>query len=485
MRTVVWFRGKDLRLADHAPLVAAIAAGEVIPLFVLDPYFFAPERAQVIPHRVQVLLESLVALRDALAAKGTRLVTVAGRSVDVVPTLARSWRADRVIAQRWTDPVGRERDRRVAAALPCPFELLDGETLHRPGSLRTGSGGPYGVFTPFARAFRVRAAVGMPLPEPEHIPPLPADVTTPSEPIPTLESLGIPHNPRVLRGGEEAGWRRLHCFLDGPGDGYPELRDRMDLDGTSRISVDLKFGTLSPRQVWHAVGAALHGEALRRFEDELLWREFAHSILHERPDVLTEPFNERYRGFPYRDDEVGWQAWVSGHTGYPVVDAAARQLLATGFVHNRARMIAASFLTKHQLIDFRRGEDHYLRWLADGDAPPNDAGWQWSAGCGCDAQPWFRIFNPVTQGRRFDPDGAYVRRWVPELGRLPDRWIHAPWEAPSATLRSAGITLGRDYPRPIVDHRAARERFLTVARAHLDRASGGVEEEDPSGTDLR
>jgi deoxyribodipyrimidine photo-lyase len=211
----------------------------------------------------------------------------------------------------------------------------------------------------------------------------------------------------------------------------------------------------------------LSPDALRTYHNELLWREFAHSTLFDRPALLEQPFREEWRGFPWRDDEAGWQAWAEGRTGYPVVDAAARQLLATGFVHNRARMISASFLAKHLLIDFRRGERHYFDLLCDGDWANNDMGWQWSAGCGCDAQPWFRIFNPVTQGQKFDPEGDYVRTWVPELAALPARYIHAPWLAPPGVRASAGVRPGSNYPRPIVEHDAARRRFLDTAKRHF------------------
>jgi deoxyribodipyrimidine photo-lyase len=251
----------------------------------------------------------------------------------------------------------------------------------------------------------------------------------------------------------------------------------MDLPGTSRLSADLKFGTLSVRTVWHAVTRSigdLSPDALRGYRNELLWREFAHSTLFDRPTLLEDTFRPEWRGFPWRDDDAGWRAWVEGRTGYPVVDAAARELLATGFVHNRARMIAASFLAKHLLVDFRRGERHYAELLTDGDWANNDAGWQWSAGCGCDAQPWFRIFNPVTQGEKFDPAGEYVRRWVPELARLAPGHIHAPWLAPAAALAAAGVRLDVDYPRPIVDHDTARRRFLDVAKRHLGRTSTGT-----------
>ena len=486
MRTIVWFRGKDLRLADHEPLAAAISGGEVIPLFVLDPYFFAPERAARIAPRMQFLLDSLAELASGLEARGSRLVLVSGRSVDVVPKLARRWRVNRVVAHRWVEPIGRERDRRVAAALaPIPFELHEGEMLHPPGLLRTGAGAPYSVFSAFARALSREAHIGRPRAAPRRIPPPPEDVRAPALAVPGCTDLGIPRNPRLLPGGERAGRARLRAFLRGPAARYAVDRDRLDLAGTSRLSADLKFGTLSVRAVWWAAEEALGGAAadsLRAFRTELLWREFAYSTLWDRPELLAEPFRIEWRGFPWRRDRAGWRAWVEGTTGYPVVDAAARQLLDEGFVHNRARMIAASFLAKHLLIDFRAGEAHYMAHLTDGDWASNDLGWQWSAGCGCDAQPYFRVFNPVLQGRRFDPTGDYVRRWVPELARLPDRWLHEPWAAPAAVLDQAGVTLGRSYPAPIVEHQSARRRFLEVAAAHLRGGRAASAKERPSGS---
>jgi deoxyribodipyrimidine photo-lyase len=438
-------------------------------VFVLDEHFFRPEAARRTPFRIQFLLESIASLAANLEHAGSRLIIVRGRSVEVIPQLAQRWKVDRVAAQSWVAPLGRERDRHVARELHVPLELFDTETLARPGSLRTGSGEPFSVFSAFARAFR-RGAVDPPLPAPRKLPPLPEDVKTPGTALPSLASLGLQHNSQVQAGGERQARARLKSWLAGDAKAYDELRDRMDLPGTSRVSADLKFGTLSVRTVWHAVDRALRElspDALRRYQDELLWREFAHSTLFDRPTLLEQPFRSDWRDFPWRDDQRGWQAWVEGRTGYPVVDAAARQLLATGFVHNRARMVAASFLAKHLLIDFRRGERHYFELLADGDWANNDLGWQWSAGCGCDAQPWFRIFNPQTQGEKFDPDGEYVRRWVPELARLPARYIHAPQAAPGAVLAEAGVRVGHDYPAPIVEHAFARQRFGEIARKHL------------------
>ncbi len=466
MRTIVWFRGKDLRVADHAPLVEALASGEVIPLFVLDPYFFAPERARELPHRMQFLLASLKALEANLAQLGSRLLVVPGRSAEVVPRLATEWKADQVLAHRWVEPVGRERDRRVAEALEqegIAFRLFEGETLLPPGTVRNGQGGMFRVFTPFARACWARLDLGSALATPRSLPPLPLGLAAETRPVPSLEELGLVLNRSLQPGGEKPARARLRAFTTGPLSEYGTDRDRMDRPGTSRLSADLKFGTLSVRTVWQAVAEVEAGESGRRYLNELLWREFSHHLLWEWPELLERPFRAGFEGFPWREGEADWKAWTDGLTGYPVVDAAARQLKAEGFVHNRARMVAASFLTKHLLIDYRRGEAHYMHWLTDGDWAQNSSGWQWSAGCGCDAQPWFRIFNPVAQGLKFDPDGAYVRRWVPELASLPANLIQEPWKAPKA-LRD-----NLDYPEPIVAHALARERFLATAKGHLGR----------------
>jgi deoxyribodipyrimidine photo-lyase len=469
-RSLVWFRGKDLRLADHAPLASALEEGEVVPLFVLDPYFFAPPRARELPHRMQFLLESLDALQKNIAHLGSELVIVAGKSIHVVPELAKKWRVSRVVAQRWTEPFGRERDRRVADALSVPFQLFDGETLAPPESVRNGSGAPYSVFTPFARALRRDLVSRPPLAAPKKLPPLPSDLEHASLSLPTLAQLGIERNPKLQPGGERAARERLRAFVAGASARYDVERDRMDLPGTSRLSADLKFGTLSARTVWNAVSEALREaspRALEVYTNELLWREFTHATLWDRPSLLEQPFREDFVGFPYVDDEAGWRAWTEGRTGYPVVDAAARQLLEEGFVHNRARMIAASFLTKHQLTSYKKGEAHYMKYLTDGDWAQNNAGWQWSAGCGTDAQPYFRVFNPTLQGEKFDPEGDYVRRYVPELARLPSKYIHRPSEAPAQVLSAAGVRLGESYPEPIVDHALGRDRFLKVAESHI------------------
>lgn len=468
MRTIVWFRGKDLRLADHGPLLHALGAGEVIPLFVLDPYFFSRRRARQLPHRMQFLLDSLAELRGEIEKRGSRLVLVQGRSVQLVPALVKQWRADRVVAHRWVEPFARKRDQLLRAELGERFQLFEGETLLPPGALRTQAGSPYSVFTRFHRTFMQEWRADKAAPSPVSLPPLPRDIDLSEAPLPHLSDLGITRNSRLLAGGVSNARDRLLRFVKQRAKDYGQDRDRMDISGTSQLSADLKFGLLSPRQVWNyaekKVGNSRGGQAFLR---QLVWREFAYSSLWDRPELLLEPFRPAYRGFPWRSDPRQFRLWQQGCTGYPVVDAAARQLLEIGYVHNRARMIAASFLTKHLMIDYRWGEAHYLKYLTDGDWAQNNAGWQWSAGCGCDAQPYFRVFNPTTQGEKFDPSGDYVRTWVPELAQLPTKFIHCPSAAPTEVLRSAGISLGSDYPLPLVDHRYGRERFLATAAQHI------------------
>ncbi len=405
VKTLVWFRGKDLRLHDHAALRDAAEQGDVLPLFVL-------ELDGARPHHEQLLLDALDELKD-------RVVIERGDPLEVVPRLFLRWKADRVVALRRVEPSERERERRMRELVP--LELFEGETLLPPGTLRNGSGEPYSIYTPFSRAFARLEHVGRPLG------PVRLKLRAPAR-LPKVRE-----NRQLLRGGERAARARLEAFDPSR---YAQVRSRLDLDATSRLSADLRLGTVSVREVWsRAAGSAA-------FRNELVWRDYTHSTLWDFPDALTRPLREAWRGFPYRDDEKGWKAWTSGTTGYPVVDAAQRQLLAEGFVHNRARMITASFLSRHLMIDFRRGEAWFMKWLADGDEANNDAGWQWSFGCGLDAQPYFRVFSPTAQRERFDLTGAYVKRWVPEAGT-------------------------RDYPSPIVDDALARERFVSTLKRHL------------------
>jgi deoxyribodipyrimidine photo-lyase len=454
---LAWFR-RDLRLHDHPALDAALrTAGRVVPVFVLDPRLLDGPRSSA--NRTWFLLGALRALAGDLEARGAPLVVRSGRPEAVIPALAAEAGAADVFATRDVSPFARARDRAVADAL-----ARDGRALHlqrgllvaEPEEVHAGDGRPVTIFTPFSRRW---AAVPRrtPLPAPDAIPSLPAGTLAsedfPASPAPTADPALLP------RPGEAAARQRLARWLASTAlPAYADGRNRLDADGTSRLSADLKIGTLSPLEVLQAVEGA--GEGRRVFVGELCWREFYLHVLWHFPHVVRGAYRPAYDAVPWADDPAGLAAWQDGRTGYPVVDAAMRQLAASGWMHNRARMIAASFLAKDLLIDWRRGEEHFMRHLVDGDVAANNGGWQWTAGTGTDAAPYFRIFNPVAQGRRFDPEGAYVRRWVPELARVPDAYVHEPWAMPAGVQEAAGCVVGHDYPAPIVDHAAARGRAL-------------------------
>ena len=474
MSSLVWFRGKDLRLHDHKPL--SEASPDAHCLFVLDPFFFEPERAQQLPNRMAYLLESLKELQESLAKVGRPLLTVRGRSIDVVPQVAKTLGVSEVVAQRWSEPFGRRRDQKIAARLDIPFRLLDGETLVTPGTIRTKSGTPYSVFTPFYRSpistFQSKESLPSPTPIQSNRPNRSNRAVTHIDcsPIPSIADLGLNVSPLRISGGERSARKRLHTFISERINQYHLGRDQMGISGTSRLSQDLKFGTISARTVWNEVmDNAPDGPGREHFLRELVWREFSHHSLWDQPTLLQSPFRPKWEHFPWTKNEEGWERWVTGQTGYPIVDASARELLETGFVHNRARMISASFLTKHLGIDYKRGEAHYMRYLTGGDWAQNNAGWQWAAGCGCDAQPYFRVFNPMRQGERYDSDGTYVRKWIPEISGLSNKYIHQPWEAPPLLLAAAKIDLGTTYPLPIVDHATARKQYLAKAKSYLQQ----------------
>jgi deoxyribodipyrimidine photo-lyase len=346
-----------------------------------------------------------------------------------------------------------------------------GVLVHEPEDVLTGDGRPFTVYSPFRRAWE-RQEPSVPLDPPPRLPPVPEGPDAGG--IPSLADLGLDAAPTadvdlLPAPGEPAARERLECWLDGPIEGYAETRDRLDIEGgTSRLSADLHLGTVSPLEV--VVASDGPGESRRTFRNELVWREFYAHVLFHRPDVLRGAFRPEFADLPWLDDPAALEAWATGRTGYPIVDAGMRQLRAMGWMHNRARMITASFLTKHLLIHYSAGEAVFMRHLIDGDVASNGGGWQWSASTGTDPQPYFRIFNPVLQGRRHDPDGVYVRRWVPELRAVPTARIHAPWEMTDEEQRLAGCRIGVDHPAPIVDHAEARARALAVYEAA--RASG-------------
>jgi deoxyribodipyrimidine photo-lyase len=466
--TIVWFR-RDLRIHDHPALLDSVRSGApVVALFVIDPRLLTGRFES--PNRSWFLARSLDALSRQLAACGNPLVIRRGDPAMIVPAVAREVGAEAVAVSRDYTPFGRARDRAVAGALDAAgiaFRQRRGVLIHEPEDVLTGQRGAFRVFSPFHRAWE-RLPMRDVLPAPETIASwddLHSDVHALDELRAVQPTADSEH---LLEAGAPAARERLARWIEaGPEHGpaiYASTRDRLaDPHGTSRLSQDLRFGLLSPVEVAEAVRTH-HGDTdgPRRFLSELAWRDFyAHGLWHE-PRIAREPFMARYASLRWPGTDADAEGWREGRTGYPIVDAAMRQLAATGFMPNRARMIVASFLVKDLLVDWRVGEAHFMRHLVDGDPASNLGGWQWAASVGTDAQPYFRVFNPVTQGERFDPDGEYVRHWVRELGRVPDARVHAPWTMTEAEQQTAGCRIGVDYPAPIVDHAEARLRALDL-----------------------
>ncbi len=457
---VVWFR-RDLRLADHPALTEAVERGRrVVPLFVLDDRLLDGA-----PARAWFLQRSLAALDGSLRARGSGLLLQRGRPEQVVAEVAAALGADVVLATRDVTPLSHRRDAAVSAALRRSgrrLALRPGLLLAEPEAVLTAGGTPYGVFTPFWRALQTAARREV-LAAPVEIP-TPGDLLAGSSLSAALLDDPAPPLPDLPRPGEMAGRDRLMAWVSGGLAAYGADRDALSGEGTSRLGVDLHFGTVSPLQVESAALEA--GVDATPFVRQLAWREFYHHLqFHRRAQdgLPASPLLSAFR--PEEDDPVAVAAWREGRTGIPVVDAAMRQLAATGWLSNRARLVVASFLTRHLLMDYRIGERHFMRHLIDGDVANNRGGWQWTAGVGADPQPWFRIFNPVRQGTRFDPDGAWVRHWIPELADVPSTHVHAPWEL------AAGMRLGDAYPSPIVDLAAARERAIAAFKSASGRDS--------------
>ncbi|MFP5230218.1 MAG: cryptochrome/photolyase family protein [Acidobacteriota bacterium] len=459
---LVWFR-LDLRLADHPALDRAVASGlPVVPVFVWsgEDHDGAPGGASR-----WWLHQSLTRLEESLRARGSRLIVRRGAAAEALPELAEETGARRVMWNRVYEPAALEHDKEVEAKLKArgiAAESFNGSLLREPGSLRTTSGGMFQVFTPFWKAlWNERGGLRATTKAPSQFP---APASWPKSL--RIAELGL--EPKIdwaggMRAawtpGEEAARQRLRAFARGAASAYAAERDRTDHDGTSRLSPHLHFGEISPLQVWHALADVTGAESYLR---QLAWREFSYHLLCAFPETPWEPFNPQFRNFPCRRNAKRLQAWQKGRTGYPMVDAGMRQLWATGWMHNRARLVVASFLVKHLLIPWQDGAAWFLDTLVDADPANNTMGWQWTAGCGVDAAPYFRVFNPIVQGEKFDPEGTYVREWVPELRDLPTEWIHEPWEAPPLALAAAKVVLGETYPRPIVDHAEARAAALAA-----------------------
>ncbi len=456
----------DLRLADNRALHAAVATGAPVLAVYLHDRAEAQRGAAALWWRHM----SLVQLSDCLRARGITLILRRGEGRDVVPALIAGGTSG-VFWNRRYSPVAIAADTELKTMLHAagiPAHSCGGQLLHEPWRLRTGGGTAYRVYTPFRNALLAGPPPHPPLPAPDIIRPYTAPVL--SEPLDALIPLPRPDWAGGLRDawqpGEAGAQDALTEFLDTALNDYTERRDLPGVAGTSRLSPHLAQGEITPGQILAALAGAAStagpqpGSAT--FRNELIWREFSYHLLFHRPDLAQANYNPAFDAFPWRDDPEMLRAWQTGRTGYPIVDAGMRELWQTGWMHNRVRMIVASFLTKHLLIDWRRGEEWFADTLVDADSASNPASWQWVAGSGADAAPYFRMFSPELQSRKFDAAGQYLRHWLPELAALPDRHIHAPWQAPTAVLRQAGVIIGKTWPAPVIDHAAARNRALTA-----------------------
>ena len=468
MRVIHWFRS-DLRLADNTALAAASRwADALVPVFVLDDTLLEQHREA--QPRLRFLHACLDDLAGALEAAGSRLIVVRGTPHRCVPALARTCKASLVTWNRDYGPYAAHRDQAVRAALEragVEVRTYKDRVVFESGEIRTVGGGTYSIYSHYRRAWwqRYRTNPSRTVPAPA-LPPCIPEASSHATLSPRGRGLGSDRTD-IPRGGAGPARERLDAFLTGPAHRYHVDRELPAVAGTSRLSPYLRFGAISVRECLRA-GLALAAAdqaaeaGVRAWIDELVWREFYHAILDAHPRVLEGAFREVYDALEWDDAPARLQAWQAGMTGYPIVDAGMRELAATGWMHNRARMVVASFLTKDLHIDWRAGERWFMRRLVDGDPASNNGGWQWAASTGTDAQPYFRIFNPTSQGERFDPAGAYVRRWIPELEGLADKAVHRPWTVSSGTGA---------YPPPIVDH--ARERVVALARFRAVRDRGG------------
>jgi deoxyribodipyrimidine photo-lyase len=469
--TIVWFR-QDLRLQDNPALLAAASRGAVLPVYILDDA--GDGRWPMGGASRWWLHHSLAALDGALRDRGSRLILARGESGAVLAQLIAQTGADAVHWNRRYEPAVIARDAAIKSQLTAAgvdAKSFAAAVLHEPHTVKNKSGNPFQVFTPYWKH-----CLTLDVPEPVKLPagPLAAPAKWPR----SLELAELALLPaikwdagfaRIWQPGEAGATQRLKKFTAGAMARYADDRNLPDRDGTSALSPHLHFGEISPRQVWWAVKALSKDSGVfppsrgaQVFLSEVGWREFAHHLLYHFPHTPEAPLRSEFAAFPWQKNAEQLRAWQRGRTGYPIVDAGMRQLWTTGWMHNRVRMIVASFLVKHLRLSWQEGAAWFWDTLVDADLAANTLGWQWSAGCGADAAPYFRIFNPILQGPKFDVNGDYVRQWVPELAKLPTELIHAPWEASPLELRAAGVVLGETYPEPIVDHGQARVAALAA-----------------------
>ncbi len=475
--SIYWIR-RDLRLADNPALTAAAADGQAV----LPVYIHAPDEAGAWANGAASnwwLHHSLTALAQSLADHGLPLIIRQGETLAVLDALIAETGATAVHWNRLYDPTLIRRDKSIKAQLKhrgLAVHSHNAALLHEPWTIQTGTGGDYKAFTPFWRACRRQADPTPPLPVPASLNAPNGAKTLATGTVDDLQLLPtIPWDGGLRdtwRPGEAGAWQRLEAFLPQTMGDYEPGRDFPAAPGTSKLSPHLHFGEIGPRQIWQAVQQRLaQGDSdegfitsVETFLSEIGWREFAHHVLFHHPDFPDVPLNPRFADFPWQDDpdDALIRPWQQGRTGIPLVDAGMRELYATGWMHNRVRMVVGSFLVKNLRLPWQAGEAWFWDTLVDADLAANSLGWQWVAGSGADAAPYFRIFNPVRQSERFDPKGEYIARWVPELADVPVKHRHAPWEAPASALSEAGVTLGLQYPHPMVDLKESRQAALAA-----------------------
>lgn len=465
MPAIVWFR-QDLRLSDNPALSYAVENhASIIPIYIYDET--KPTSLQMGGAQKWWLHHSLESLNTQLKEKyQSKLFLFKGNPLEILKKLVKETKATGLFWNRCYDPHAIDRDKKIKSFFKesLSVESFNGSLLFEPWDVSTKSKKPYQVFTPFYRFchdnIMPRATMGKPKKIKATVSSLKSDTLESWKLLPTKPNWAKGFEP-VWTPGEKGAQKRLKNFLTQGIHSYAEFRDFPQKEAVSRLSPHLHFGEISPHQAWYAAQESdASAKNKKKFQSELGWREFSYYILFHFPHIVRKNFNKKFDNFPWENNKSHLTAWQKGLTGYPLVDAGMRQLWQTGWMHNRIRMVVASFLTKHLLIHWHKGADWFWDTLVDADAANNNASWQWVAGSGADAAPYFRIFNPILQSKKFDATGAYIRTWVPELKNLSDKDIHAPWELPAETLEKLGITLGKTYPHPLVKHEEARAKAL-------------------------